>query len=258
MAFQCQQFYLKDDQCAMKVGTDSLLLGSWLQLPTSSSECKHSARRWLDIGCGCGILALMLAQRSADDAEAVSIDAVELDQQAATQAQYNVANSPWPTRVQVFNQDIMAFAQAPSRHQGYQLIISNPPYFAGANQTTLQAQSPSARRQARHQQRLSFAQLVQQAQYLLAPGGCLAVVIPADHEGNWLAAMADDGWQLQRRCLVRTRAHKPVRRLLLQYGWRCAEPFEPQQQRLTIHHQQGYSAEFRQLTAAFYLAGASL
>ena len=95
MGFQCQQFYLKDDRCAMKVSTDSLLLGAWVNIGT--------AKRLADFGCGCGILALMLAQRSTADAE---ITAIERDQAAAEQATENVAASPWPTKVQVLQQDI--------------------------------------------------------------------------------------------------------------------------------------------------------
>ncbi|WP_339878455.1 tRNA1(Val) (adenine(37)-N6)-methyltransferase [Pseudidiomarina gelatinasegens] len=115
MGFQCQQFYLKDDQCAMKVSTDSLLFGAWVDVTGSV--------RIADFGTGCGVLALMLAQRAEASA---SIDAIELDVAAAQQARDNVAASPWPEKITVYQGDVLAFA---TKQGDYDLVVMNPPYF---------------------------------------------------------------------------------------------------------------------------------
>lgn len=115
--FTFKQFFVAHDRCAMKVGTDGVLLGAWAPVA--------GVQRVLDIGSGSGLIALMLAQRTP---ASVDIDAVELDTAAAEQAQENVAESPWPTRVHVHQANIVEWA----RHceQRYSLIVSNPPYFS--------------------------------------------------------------------------------------------------------------------------------
>ena len=111
-SFTFKQFHIEQERCAMKVGTDSIVLGSWVPV--------MGAKRILDIGTGTGILALMLAQRTS---QSVQIDAVELDPDAVKQAEENVNGSPWRERIRVIRHDIRTF-QAPD----YDLIISNPPY----------------------------------------------------------------------------------------------------------------------------------
>lgn len=116
--FACKQFFVAHDRCAMKVGTDGVLLGGW-------APCEN-ARRILDIGTGSGLVALMLAQRSLPDTR---IDAVDIDADAAAQAAENFLASPWSDRMQVFHQDIGEFTAACPESR-YALIVSNPPYFA--------------------------------------------------------------------------------------------------------------------------------
>jgi tRNA1Val (adenine37-N6)-methyltransferase len=84
--FTFKQFFVAHDRCAMKVGTDGILLGAWAPIA--------QVKRVLDIGAGSGLLALMLAQRTG---ETVIVDAVELDEEAAEQARENAADSPGPS-----------------------------------------------------------------------------------------------------------------------------------------------------------------
>ncbi len=114
--FTFKQFFVAHDRCAMKVGTDGILLGAWAPVA--------DVKRILDIGTGSGLLALMLAQRTDDN---VPIDAVELDNGAAMQAQENVAHSPWPHRITVHTDDIQRWA--PRQTVRFDLILSNPPYY---------------------------------------------------------------------------------------------------------------------------------
>ena len=112
--FQFKQFTIRHDKCAMKVGTDGVLLGAW-----AGTE---SCNRILDIGTGTGLIALMLAQRSK-----AAIDAIDIEADACLQAQENAESSLFAGRINVFHSDLVDFAQA-STHL-YDLIVSNPPYF---------------------------------------------------------------------------------------------------------------------------------
>lgn len=127
--FTFKQFFVAHDRCAMKVGTDGILLGAWAPI----AQVKHV----LDIGTGSGLLALMLAQRTDDR---VMLDAVELDEEAAAQARENVATSPWGARIQVHLGDIQRWQPAQTRR--YELIVSNPPFL----QKVCPAQHRSANR----------------------------------------------------------------------------------------------------------------
>ncbi len=232
MGFQCQQFYLKDDRCAMKVSTDSLLLGAWVDI--------GAAKRLADFGCGCGILALMLAQRSGADAE---ITAIERDQAAAAQAAENVAASPWPDKVQVQQQDIQRVKQPQ-----FDLVISNPPYFAQSL-----ASSNSQRALARQGAGLDLTEWFSCAAAATTANGQIAMVIPSAQWPQLRAVTQQQGWYVARYCMVTTVAHKAPKLVLAQWQ---RQPTVTEQQQLVIQQQGGYTAEFRQLTGAFYLAGA--
>lgn len=117
--FTFKQFFVAHDRCAMKVGTDGILLGAWAPI----AGVKHV----LDIGAGSGLLALMLAQRTGHD---VQVDAVELDEEAAAQARENALASPWSSRIEICQADIHQWQ--PSQTRRYELIISNPPFLPKA------------------------------------------------------------------------------------------------------------------------------
>lgn len=114
--FTFKQFFVAHDRCAMKVGTDGILLGAWAPVA--------GVKRCLDIGSGSGLLALMLAQRTDDS---VMIDAVELESEAAAQAQENIAQSPWAERINIHTADIQQWITQQAAR--FDLIISNPPYY---------------------------------------------------------------------------------------------------------------------------------
>ena len=113
--FQFKKFTIRHDKCAMKVGTDAVLLGAW----ADTASCKNI----LDIGTGTGIIALMLAQRSCAD-----IDAIDIDKEACVQAEENVAASPFAGRIKVIPASCADFARSMAQKK-YDLIVSNPPYF---------------------------------------------------------------------------------------------------------------------------------
>lgn len=235
--FQCKQFYIGHQHCAMKVGTDALLLGAWAALPTAL----QATPAMLDIGCGSGILSLMLAQRTGGQ---IPITAVELDTNAAAQAAANVALSPWPDAIRVIKGDILTYSTA----ERYALIISNPPFF----QHALPSQD-ATRQQARHTDSLPFAALLDKAASLLAPAGEFSLVLPAASQQAFTAAATARGWQCLRLCQVQTTAGKPVSRYLQSWSRSTTATFaEPAS--LLIQDGAGvYSAQYRDLLRDFYL-----
>lgn len=141
----------------MKVGTDGVALGAWAPV--------EGMTRILDIGTGTGLIALMLAQRSAVDCQIV---AVELDPEAAAQAVENCARSPWSDRIEVVTAAIQQLDAEP-----FDLIVSNPPFFKHG-----QILPSATRQQARHTSTLSHEELLVHALRLLAPAGRIALVLP--------------------------------------------------------------------------------
>ncbi|WP_166837319.1 tRNA1(Val) (adenine(37)-N6)-methyltransferase [Rheinheimera pleomorphica] len=230
--FQCKKFYVAHDQCAMKVGTDGLLLGAFAPLPEPGGAI-------LDIGAGSGLISLMLAQRSL---AANAIDAIELDSAAAAQAMLNVANSPWPTAIQLIKGDILTYHSA----KRYRLIVSNPPFF---QQSLLP--KDKKRSQARHTDSLPLAALLTKAGELLHAEGIFSLILPLAEAEAMLQQALAQGWYLARRCEVRSKANKPVQRLLLSLSKQRQKAANSS---LIIHQADGgYSAEYKALLQDFYL-----
>lgn len=176
--FQFKQFSLEQDRCAMKIGTDGVLLGAWAPL-------SHQPFSILDIGTGTGIIALMLAQRS----NAEQIDALEIEENAYEQATDNFEASPWNERLFCFHAGLDEFMEEPEDDpsdnelaQQYDLIVSNPPFYAEDYKT-----NDNQRDLARFQDALPFEDLIEAADLLLSENGILAVIIPFKEEARFLA-----------------------------------------------------------------------
>ena len=167
--FQFKQFSLEQDQCAMKIGTDGVLLGAWAPI-------LHNPFSILDIGTGTGIIALMLAQRS----NATQIDALEIEENAYEQATDNFENSPWNDRLFCFHAGLDEFMDEPEDE--YDLIVSNPPFYSEDYKT-----NNEQRDLARFQDALPFEDLIEAADLLLSENGVLAVIIPFKEEERFLA-----------------------------------------------------------------------
>ncbi|ALI98149.1 tRNA1(Val) (adenine(37)-N6)-methyltransferase [Rufibacter tibetensis] len=162
--FQFKQFLIRQDKCAMKVCTDSCVLGAAVNVA--------GAKRILDIGAGTGLLSLMVAQRAPE----ALIEAVEIDTAASEQAQENIAASPWANRIRLFPMSLQEFAQY--QPAPYDIIISNPPFF----QASLKSLD-SAKNQAKHTETLSFTEIISFAQHFLSPDGKLHILLPT-HEAK--------------------------------------------------------------------------
>jgi tRNA1Val (adenine37-N6)-methyltransferase len=167
--FQFKQFFLEQDRCAMKIGTDGVLLGAWAPIENHPFSI-------LDIGTGTGIIALMLAQRSS----AEQIDALEIDEEAYEQATDNFENSPWNDRLFCFHAGLDEFVEEPEDE--YDLIVSNPPFY------TEDFKSATEQRDlARFADAMPFEELIEAADLLLSENGIFAVIISFKEEQNFLA-----------------------------------------------------------------------
>ena len=167
--FTFKQFAIEQDRCAMKIGTDGVLLGAWTPIDNHPFSI-------LDIGTGTGIIALMLAQRSA----AQQIDALEIDEAAYEQATDNFENSPWNDRLFCFHAGLDEFIEEPEEE--YDLIVSNPPFYSEDYKT-----ENESRDLARFQDAMPFEQLLEAADLLLSEHGIFTVIIPFKEEENFIA-----------------------------------------------------------------------
>lgn len=227
--FSFKQFAIRQERCAMKVGTDGVLLGAW------APEC-IAGGRILDIGTGTGVMAIMAAQRN----PSARIVGVEIDDMSALQARENAEVSPWADRVEIVNADIRSYeAAAP-----FDLVISNPPYFVDS------LKSPdSGRTTARHTVSLDFGELMSAVERLLAPDGRFAVIVPAEAASR---VVASGRLVLRRRCDVRSKPSAgPIRTMMEFAAGYCGAP---EFSELTIGDGKGgYTAEYVALTRDFYL-----
>jgi len=193
-SFRFQQFEVYHDRCGMKVGTDGVLLGAWVQ--------PLKAARILDVGTGCGLIALILAQHSAAE-----IVGVEYDASATEQATENALQSPWSHRIRIVHHDFRTY-----QGDTFDLIVSNPPFFQKA------LQAPAAERnQARHDVTLSYAELIVKAESMLSAEGRLAVVLPYDAAQEFEDLCWASGLFPKRSCAVSTIQGQAPKRILLEF-----------------------------------------
>ena len=167
--FQFKQFSVNQDRCAMKIGTDGVLLGAWTPINNNPFSV-------LDIGTGTGIIALILAQRS----NAEQIDALEIDEEAYEQSVDNFENSPWSDRLFCFHAGLDEFVEEPEDE--YDLIISNPPFYTEDYKT-----ENEQRDLARCADAMPFEDLIEAANLLLSENGIFSVIIPFKQEDIFLA-----------------------------------------------------------------------
>jgi len=230
--FEFKQFRIEQNRAAMKVGTDGVLLGAWAPV--------EDALRILDVGTGTGLIALMLAQRS----EAV-IDAVEIDELACTEAKINFEQSAWNDRLKVFVTDFSLFANVPN--ELYDLIISNPPFFINSLKT-----SNAALAVARHNELLTFSQLISGARKLLSGEGRLCIIIPSESRVEFKESARLAGFYLKHQTLIIPKSGRVPKRVLMEFA---VLPCYPIENELTVLDESGlYTDSYKELTAPFYLA----
>ncbi|MEC4051004.1 methyltransferase [Flavobacterium sp. SUN046] len=231
--FQFKQFTIQQDRCAMKIGTDGVLLGAWCPVG-------HRPFSILDVGAGTGVIALMLAQRSS----AEQIDAIEIEEEAYEQCVDNFENSPWGDRLFCFHAGLDEFMDEPEDE--YDLIVSNPPFYTEDYKT-----EDNARDLARFADALPFEDLTEAASLLLSENGVLAVIIPFKEEEAFVALAQE--WELYPFKITRVKGtpSSEIKRSLLAFSRTQKELSQDELIIETTRHQ--YTDEYTALTKDFYL-----
>lgn len=199
--FRFKQFTINQQHCAMKVCTDACLFGAWVAQQKQTSGAINNV---LDIGAGTGLLSMMLAQKIE-----ATIDAVEIDNNAAMQAMENFKASPWHKRLTCYNTSIEAFAKSKT----YDLIISNPPFFAQSLQS-----EDNLKNLAKHATGLTIVKLADIVINLLNPSGAFCILLPPYEFDKFVAmASAKQLYVRQRMDVKQTPSHAIFRSMGIFY-----------------------------------------
>jgi tRNA1Val (adenine37-N6)-methyltransferase len=227
--FKFKQFSVYQDRCAFKVGTDSVILGSWLQNINGNV---------LDVGTGTGVLSLMLAQKSNSN-----ITAIDIDEEQVNQANQNFVQSPWSNRLKAFCKDFNDF----DSNQKFDHIVSNPPYFEKGIKNTDQRLS-----NARHQNTLNVEQLIKKSAELLNFKGKLSVIIPHDIACRFLSEGLGNSLYLTQRLSIYSKNEGNSVRECLTFE-KNTLPQKATFTQLFIYDGGKLSEEFKTLTKDYYL-----
>lgn len=234
-SFRFKQFEVFHDKTAMKVGTDGVLLGAWIDVESSQTI--------LDVGTGTGLIALMAAQRN----ESATITGIEIDKDAAIQADENVRLSKFSDRVKIENSSFQYYIN--NCQERFDLIVSNPPYF------TASMQSPDdARTNARHDDSLSIIELLSQSDTLLTQKGMLSFIYPYEDIDKLVSNIDLYGWHVKRRTDVYSTTNSlSPKRVLFELSRTVSEE-KPIYQTLFIEKERHiYTDDYVRLTKDFYL-----
>ena len=206
-SFDFRQFSVRQERCAMKVGTDGVLLGSWACCKTADKPL-----RILDVGTGTGLIALFVVQRFPN----ALVTAIDIDPEAVEQAKGNFAASPFGNRLTA----IASSLQELETETKYDAIVCNPPFFVDS------LQCPDDKRTlARHARTLTFAELARYSSRLMTHDGTLSVIIPSESKSQMEAEAIFCGLCISRVCHIKTKETKPAKRVMLEFS-RCQKHIE--------------------------------
>lgn len=228
--FQFKQFKINQSNCAMKVGTDGVLLGAWTDV--------ENVKSILDIGTGTGLIALMLAQRSN-----ALINAIEIDKDAYIQAKDNIENSNWNDRIKIQNVSLQDFVT----DEKFDLIVCNPPYFQNS------LKNPDEKKTiARHTVTLTFDELIDYSVKILSPLGRLVVIIPFSEIDSFMKKAENQKLSLNKILNVKPNATKEIKRVICEFEF-IKKPFSESYLTIEKGSRHEYSDEYISLTKDFYL-----
>lgn len=234
--FQFKQFTVHQDKTAMKIGTDAVLLGAWCDLGEYPDTI-------LDVGSGTGIISLMLAQRS----DAMTIDAVEIDENAYEQTVENFEQSDWGDRLFCYNASFVEFAEEmQEEEEEYDIIVSNPPFYTNAFET-----EDDSRNKARFTSSLSFEELLTGVSKILSRDGMFSVIIPFQEEESFSILAKEQGLFVNKVCRVKGNENSDVKRSMLTFSFQEKETSTKELIIEKERHQ--YTDAYINLTKDFYL-----
>jgi tRNA1Val (adenine37-N6)-methyltransferase len=230
--FHFKKFSMMHHQSTMKIGTDAIILGAWVNL--------KGVERVLDVGTGSGIIAMILAQRGIQD-----IEAIEIDEKSAQEAHMNFEVSQWSSRFTLHHCDARDFGKQCKIF--FDLIISNPPFFYDSFQG-----NRARRNLARHAGCLEFNDLLRISSECLKPGGSLAVVIPSIEFERFMKDAKSNGFFLCQKLNIIPVDGKAPNRLNLLLKMELQNQIE--ETFFTIRKQDGsFTPGYYELLKDFYL-----
>lgn len=230
--FKFKQFLINQDNCAMKVGTDSVLLATLTPV--------KQAQKALDIGTGTGILSLMIAQQNPH----LKIDAIEIDHLAFLQAKANMENSPFKNQINIHFGAFQQFVTT----QKYDVIITNPPYFIGKNNFLIANQQ---RAKARHDNDLPFIDLIEKTINLLNDNGTFSLILPTAEALIFKKLATDKGLFCARTIHIKSKSSKAVNRIILNFvKYQSAETIS---EFVIYNSDNSATTEYLELTKDYYL-----
>ena len=232
--FLFKQFRIFHDECAMKVGTDGVLIGAWTDVIDAKSV--------LDIGTGTGLIAIMMAQKNS----IANIDAIDIDNDAYHQALKNVDFCPWKDRISIYHKSIQDFIDEKSATK-YNAIVCNPPFFNAGT-----ASKVSNRQIARHTNTLSYDDLIDAVCELLAKDGKFSLILPRLEGIEFQEIAKTKGLYLARLTEVQSKKEKPVERLLMEFQ-REEKQMVKSQLIIQYESRNDWTPDYIALTKAFYL-----
>ena len=232
--FQFKQFGINDSECAMKIGTDGVLLGAWANI-----EQSHSI---LDVGSGSGLISIMLAQRS--DA---TITGIEIDSFASNQSIENINASPWRNRISVINTDFIVWASMAHNFSQFDHIVSNPPFFNNGP-----VAPNESRAIARHCNSLGYEQLIKLSKKLLTDNGKLSIISPFERQDDIIFYSELEQIFISRLTHIYSKKGSKPTRLLWEFSkLKCT----PEYTSIAIRDtQNNFSQEYINLTNEYYLS----
>lgn len=234
--FQFKEFTIHQDKTAMKVGTDGVLLGAWCAVDYLPDSI-------LDVGAGTGLIALMLAQRC----DAMTIDAVEIDENAYEQTVENFEQSDWGDRLYCYNASFAEFAdEIAQEEETYDAIVSNPPFYTDEFET-----ENESRNKARFTSSLSFETLLSGVAKILSKNGVFSVIVPFKEEEHFINLAKEHHLFLNRVCNVQGNVNAAIKRSLLAFSF---DKKEVEKNNLIIEiERHKYTQAYIDLTKDFYL-----
>jgi tRNA1Val (adenine37-N6)-methyltransferase len=232
-SFAFKQFIIKQDKCAMKVGTDAVLLGAWV-IPNGSKQI-------LDIGTGTGVVALMLAQKTQ-----ATIDAIDIDEDAFSQAKQNVNESKFISQISVIHTSLQNYSK--STNKTYDLIVTNPPYFEQSLKSTDEQRSF-----ARHADVLPFEELIDGVIKLLNVKGKFCLILPTLEAEKFRIMAQKKGLFLSKLLRVKSKINKDSdKRHLMQFEFTPTE-FSEQTIAIELDERHHYTDDYKELTKDYYV-----
>ena len=232
--FHFKKFSVSHSRSSMKIGVDAVLLGMWVRCNTT---------RILEVGTGCGVISLILAQRF----KSTKILAIDIDESSIEEAKENVFNSPWSDQITVsklkFPDDLC------NTNKKFGLLVSNPPFFKSGVSIP---QTP--REIARHQFSLSVNSLLNRGGDILDSDGCISVIFSCEFLEEVELSAKQNCWDINRRCFIRDNAERPFKRVMMEFQKKGgSEQFEIEESELTLFHKGLPTEQYRQLGKDFYL-----